>query len=360
MSAAQFEARARQLLPDYATAYFGATAGSGVSDAESTADWSAVRFRPYTLRDVSTLDTATTVLGTPVRTPVLIAPMAQQLAAHDEGEAAMARSAAATGTLLGVSTHAAVPFSAVAAGGAPWWFQVYVTRDRHLTELLVKRAVANGAAALILTVDMVALLPAAVNPRSWADVPGRARMTNLTPAELAAAGSEGTAIDPTVTFEIIRWLHQLSSLPVVVKGILRADDALRCVEAGAAGIVVSSHGGRRLGPSITPARALPEIAAAVSDSVELYADSGLRTGEHIAAALALGARAVFLGRPLLWALAAAGSEGVKAVLDELTVELELVMTQLGVARVSELTSDVLETPTQPVQRSAIHQPPAFG
>ncbi len=345
MSAAQFEARARQLLPDYASAYFAATAGSGVSDAESTADWSAVRFRPYTLRDVSAIDTATTVLGTPVRTPILIAPMAQQLAAHEEGEAAMARSAAATGTILGVSTNTAVPFSAVAAEGAPWWFQVYVTRDRHLTELLVERAVDNGATALILTVDMVALLPAAVNPRSWADVPGRARMSNLTPAELAAAGPEGTAIDPTVTFEIISWLRQLSSLPVVVKGVLRADDAMRCVDAGASGIVVSGHGGRRLGPSITSARALPEIATAVGDSVEIYADSGLRTGEHIAAALAFGARAVFLGRPLLWALAAAGSEGVKTVLDELTTELELVMTQLGVSRVAELTPDVLDTTT---------------
>ena len=360
MSAAQFEARARQLLPEYASAYFAATAGSGVSDAESTADWSAVRFRPYTLRDVSALDTGTTVLGTPVRTPVLIAPMAQQVAAHEEGEAAMARAAAAAGTILGVSTNAAVPFSAVAAEGAPWWFQVYVTRDRHLTELLVERAVGNGATALILTVDMVALLPAAVNPRNWADVPGRARMTNLTPAELAAAGAAGTAIDPTVTFEVIGWLSQLSPLPVVVKGILRTDDALRCVDAGAAGIVVSGHGGRRLGPSITPARALPEIAAAVGDSLELYADSGLRTGEHVAAALALGARAVFLGRPLLWALAAAGSEGVTAVLDELTAELALVLTQLGVPRASELTSDVLEMPTQPGQRSAIHPPPVIG
>jgi 4-hydroxymandelate oxidase len=350
MSAAQYEARARQLLPDYATAYFGATAGSGVSDAEGTADWSAVRFRPYTLRDVSTIDTATTVLGTPVRTPVLIAPMAQQLAAHDEGEAAMARSAAAMGTLLGVSTHAAVPFSAVAAEGAPWWFQVYVTHDRHLTELLVERAVGNGATALILTVDMVALLPAAVNPRSWADVPGRARMTNLTTAELAAAGSAGTAIDPTITFEIIDWLRQLSDLPIIVKGVLRADDAMRCVDAGADGIVVSSHGGRRLGPSITSARALADIAAAVGDKVEIYADSGIRTGEHIAAALALGARAVFLGRPLLWALAAAGPEGVKAVLDELTTELALVMTQLGVSRLAELTPDVLETTTPPFGR----------
>jgi 4-hydroxymandelate oxidase len=181
-------------------------------------------------------------------------------------------------------------------------------------------------------------------------VPGRARMTNLTTAELAAAGSAGTAIDPTITFEIIDWLRQLSDLPIIVKGVLRADDAMRCVDAGADGIVVSSHGGRRLGPSITSARALADIAAAVGDKVEIYADSGIRTGEHIAAALALGARAVFLGRPLLWALAAAGPEGVKAVLDELTTELALVMTQLGVSRLAELTPDVLETTTPPFGR----------
>jgi 4-hydroxymandelate oxidase len=341
MGATDFEASAEKLLPDYVRAYFRATAGSGVGDAEGMADWSAIRFRPYALRDVSIIDTATSVLGKPVQTPVLIAPMAQQLAAHNEGEVAMARAAAAIGTLIGVSNHAAVPFASVAGEGAPWWFQVYVARDRHLTELLVQRAVEHGASALILTVDMMALLPAAVNPRSWAEVPGKARMTNLTPEELAAAGPEGIATDTSIGFETIGWLRELSGLPVVVKGVLRGDDARCCVDSGAAGIVVSTHGGRRLGPSISSARALPEVVAAVDGQVEIYADSGLRTGEHIAAALAMGARAVFLGRPLLWALAVEGSDGVRTVLTELTAELKLVMMQLGVPNLNSLTSDLL-------------------
>jgi 4-hydroxymandelate oxidase len=344
MSAADFEVRAQELLPDYVWAYFRATAGSGVGDAEATADWSAVRFRPYALRDVSKILTTTSVLGTPVQTPILIAPMAQQVAAHSEAEVAMARAAAAIGTLLGVSNHAAVPFASIAAEGAPWWFQVYVARDRHLTELLVQRAVEHGASALVLTVDMMALLPAAVNPRSWAEVPAKARMTNLTPAELAAAGPEGIATDTSIGFETIGWLRELSGLPVVVKGVLRGDDARCCVDAGAAGIVVSTHGGRRLGPSISSARALPEVVDAVDGRAEIYADSGVRTGEHIAAALAMGARAVFVGRPLIWALAADGSDGVRTVLTELTAEIALVMMQLGVSNLDALTSDLLGSP----------------
>ncbi len=169
-----FEVRAKELLPDYVRSYYSATAG-GASDAEGVADWSAIRFRPYVLRDVSSIDTTTSVLGTPVRTPILIAPMAQQAAAHPDGEAAMARAAAAEGGLLGVSTNAAVPFASVAAEGAPWWFQVYVARDRHLTELLVKRAVQHGAAALVLTVDMATLFRGSMNPRNWAEGPGKAR-----------------------------------------------------------------------------------------------------------------------------------------------------------------------------------------
>jgi 4-hydroxymandelate oxidase len=337
---ADFEATARGLLPAYALSYFDAIAGSGVSSAEGIADWSAVRFRPYVLRDVSTIDTSTTVLGTPLRTPVMIAPMAHQRAANPAGEIAMARAAAATGSLLGVSTNTAVPFTALAAEKAPWWYQVYVTRDRSLTELLVSRAVAAGARALLLTVDMMALLPPSVNPRDWPDIPARARMTNLTPDELAATGPDATELDASIGFDTIGWLHELSGLPVLVKGVLRADDAERCVDAGAAGIVVSTHGGRRLGPSISSARALAEVVAAVPKT-EVYVDSGIRTAEHVAAALALGARGVFIGRPALWALAADGAAGVSQLLTAMTADLALVMRQLGVMQISDLTPDLI-------------------
>jgi 4-hydroxymandelate oxidase len=345
-----FEERARALLPPHISAYYGAAAGSGGGSAEGIADWSAVRFRPRALRDLREIDTSTTVLGTPVRTPVLLAPMAQQRAAHDEGEVVMGRAVAAAGSLLGVSTNVAVPYAEIAATGAPWWFQVYVMRDRGLTELLVRRAVEHGARALLLTVDMVALLPADVNPRGWPEGPAKSRLTNLTPAELAAAGPTAVEMDPGIDFSTIGWLREISGLPVLVKGVLRADDAARSVESGAAGVVVSTHGGRRLGASVTTARALPEVVAAVDGAAEVYVDSGIRSAEHVAAALAMGARAVFVGRPALWALAAEGEQGVRAVLDGLTGDLRTVLTQLGAPRLADLTPDLLApllSPTRP-------------
>lgn len=336
-----YEEQARGLLPPHVSAYYGAAAGSGGGSAEGIADWSAVRFRPRALQDLRSLDTATTVLGIPVATPVLVAPMAQQLGAHPEGEAVMARAAAATGSLLGVSTNVAVPFSTIAAAGAPWWFQVYVMRDHGLTELLVRRAVEHGARALLLTVDMVALLPASVNPRQWPEGPAKSRLTNLTAAELAAAGPGAVDMDAGISLATIGWLREVSGLPVLVKGVLRGDDAAACLDAGAAGVVVSTHGGRRLGPSVSAARALPEVVEAVGDAGEVYADSGIRSAEHVAAALALGARAVFVGRPALWALAADGETGVRAVLDGMTGELRQVMTQLGAPSLDRLTRDLV-------------------
>jgi 4-hydroxymandelate oxidase len=329
------------VLAPHVGAYYATGAGSGDSVGEGIADWAAVRFRPRILTDIASSDTATTVLGTAVRTPILVAPMAQQLGAHPEGEAAMGRAVAVSGSLLGVSTFTAVPFAAIAATGAPWWLQVYVVRDHGLTELIVRRAVEHGARALLLTVDMTVLLPASVNPRDWPEGAAKTRHGNLTVEELAAAGVRGLEMDPSLDMSTIGWLRELSGLPVLVKGVLRADDARRCLDGGAAGVVVSTHGGRRLGPSISSARALPEVVRAVGSDGEVYVDSGLRAPEHVAAALAMGARAVFLGRPALWALAAEGSAGVEAVLTGLTDGLRRVMAQLGVGRLPDLAGDLI-------------------
>ena len=189
-------------------------------------------------------------------------------------------------------------FAARAGTGAPWWFQVYVTGDHALTEKLLERAVAHGARALLLTVDMAAPLPASVNPRYWPESPARVSLGNLTPDEQTAAGPAGLAGDPSINLDTISWLRDLSGLPVIVKGVLRADDARRCVDGGAAGVVVSTHGGRR-GATISTARALPEIVAAIGGQAEVYADSGVRTAQHVAAAIAMGARATLVGRPVL-------------------------------------------------------------
>ena len=325
------------MLPPHVSAYYAAPASSEVDLDEGTVEWSAIRFRPRVLRDLAPLTLSTSVLGTPVRTPVLVAPMAHQVGAHPDGEAAMGRAVAASGSLLGVSTNTAVPFAAIAHTHAPWWFQVYVTRDHALTERLVARAVEHGARALLLTVDMAAGLPPSVNPRYWPDSPA---LGNLTPDEQAAAGPAGFGGDPSINLETINWLSAMSGLPVIVKGVLRADDARRCVDAGAAGLVVSTHGGRR-GSTITSARALPEIVVAVDSQAEIYADSGIRSGVHVAAAIAMGARAVFVGRPVLWALAAGGEEGVQQVIKALTDDLAYVMVQLGAASIAELTPDLV-------------------
>ncbi|MBC3762326.1 alpha-hydroxy acid oxidase [Quadrisphaera oryzae] len=339
----QLEAEARAGLPAHVAGYVAATAGAGQCHAEGLRDWAAARLVPRVLQGVSRTDeqlAATTVLGTPLRTPVLLAPMAQQVAAHPRGEAEAARAVAAAGSLLGVSTNTAVPFDAVAQAGAPWWYQVYVLRDRSLTGLLVDRAAAAGASALVLTVDTTALTqvdPAAasIEPTAWPPGPGRERLTALTGADLADrdAGAATPALD--VDLATIGWLAERTGLPVVVKGVLHPDDARACAQAGAAGVVVSTHGGRRLGESVTSAAALPGVVAAVRSvdpAVEVYADSGVRSGAAVAWALAQGARAVFVGRPAWWGLAARGADGVAAVLDALTAELVTTLRQCGDVR----------------------------
>lgn len=289
------------------------------------------------LRDTSRLSLATTVLGTPVASPVLVAPMAQQRAAHPDGEVATARAVRRRGTLLGVSTNTGVPFADIAAVGAPWWFQVYVMDDRALTADLVQRAAAEGASALVLTVDTPGVDPRRpqLEPRTWPERYGM--QANLR----RDVGGNLFAATRALSLDDIGWLADLTGLPVVVKGVLRADDAVTCVDAGAAGVVVSTHGGRCLTQSITAADALPSVAAAVGDRAEVYADSGLRTPEHVAAALCLGARAVFLGRPVLWALATGGDARVEELLAGFDTQLERVLRSLGASSLDGLGPDLV-------------------
>ncbi|NAZ86291.1 alpha-hydroxy acid oxidase [Kineococcus indalonis] len=335
--------RADEQLPDYVAAYFSTSAGYGQCQREGLQAWDALRLRPSVLRDTSAVSTATTVLGTPVAFPVLVAPMAQQVAARPQGEVLTARAAAAAGTLLGVSTNTGVAFADVAAAGAPWWYQVYVMQDRSLTQRLVERAAAAGAGALVLTVDTTALAPAlpSVEPTDWPETYRKARVVNLTDAEREAAGPHAMRSAEDLTPDVIGWLRELTGLPVAVKGVLTARDARRCVDAGADAVIVSTHGGRRLGTSVTSVRALPEVVAEVGGEVEVHVDSGVREGHHVVAALAMGARAVHVGRPVMWGLAADGQAGVAAVLERLRADTVTTLRQLGVPGVAQLhPSDV--------------------
>lgn len=346
--AAELQRRARKILPRQLYDYY--AGGSGRERTLRAADkaWRRVWFAPRVLRDVSAAGTATRLLGTPVATPLCAAPAGYQGLAHPGGEVAAAAGAARAGALYVLSTRSTRRIEDVAQSVAghhgTWWFQVYVMRDRSLTEGLVRRAAAAGAKALVLTGDTPAV------GRKRRDSDGLATdedfLVNLGPlADLRAA--EQTA---DVTFADIRWLGEVSGgLPVVVKGVLRADDAAACREHGAAGVIVSNHGGRQLDGALPSALALPAVAAALAREgtpgpgaaspveagdgrapVEIYADGGIRAGEDALAALALGASAVFLGRPVLWALACGGSDGVASLLDGLTDDLRHAMTLAGV------------------------------
>ena len=331
------EAEAAKVLPEHVLGYFRGPTGAYGVPTESER-WSQVRFRPHVLRDTSALSLATTVLGTPVSSPVLVAPMAQQRAAHPDGEVATARAVRARGTLLGVSTNTGVRFGDVGAVGAPWWFQVYVMDDREATADVVRQAAHDGASAVVLTVDTPGVDPRRPQhePRSWPDRYGM--QVNLPGGDTGQNVFRGTR---NLSVDDIGWLADLTGLPVVVKGVLRGDDAERCVDAGAAGVVVSTHGGRCLNQSVRSVDALPEVAAAVGDRAEVYVDSGIRTPEHVAAALCLGARAVFVGRPVLWALATGGSERVEQLLAGIDTHLERALRSLGVNSLDELGPDLV-------------------
>jgi 4-hydroxymandelate oxidase len=331
------------LLPSHVREYFSATASEAEVAAAALAEWDAVRYRPRAFLADRSLDLATTVLGTPVASPILVAPMAQQVAADPAGERAVADAVVGLGTLLAVSTNNAIPFPVIRDAGAPWWFQVYLLPDRGLTRLLVERAVAAGARALVFTVDTTKLLltDPGVDPEFWPAGPERARLSNLTDEERSRLSGASNDYAPPSLGDIA-WLREISGgLPIVVKGILRADDAVAAVEAGASAVLVSTHGGRRIGASITSLAALPEVVAAVGDRVEVYLDSGIRSGAHVFTALALGARAVFVGRPVMWGLATGGTAGVRTVLERLTGELLLTLDQSGAAGIHALTPDLV-------------------
>ncbi len=338
----------RQLRPEVAE-HFDQGAGAGLTVGEAAAAWDRYRLRPRVLRDVSRISTAATVLGHQLATPVLVAPTAMQRAAHADGEVATARAAAAAGSLMAVSTNSGSTFAEIGASGAPWWLQVYVLRDRGLTRAILDRAVEAGASALVLTVDTpVVGRKRTAGKTIWEVVPEDYLLANVEDATVPADGLDKA---DDLTPDVIGWLRDASGLPVVVKGVLRADDARAAVSAGASAVQVSNHGGRQLDLAVSTAEALPEIATALAGSgAEVYVDGGIRRAEHVLAALALGANGVFIGRPVLWALAAGGafaqggSDGVLALLNDFTDELGHVMMLAGTRSISEITADLVQLP----------------
>ncbi len=287
-----------------------------MSAAEAQAAWGRLRFVPRVLNDVSTVEVSTTLLGAPVSSPFALAPTTLQRAAHPDGELAMAAAATRTGTLLVVSSNAGTPFEAIGGTGATWWLQMYVTAERALTEPVVDRAVVAGARAVVLTVDTPVVGSKRAGDRSvWDAVDPSWLRVNFPERDRGSAKARD--LGP----RDIGWLAERAQVPVVVKGVLHPEDARRCIDAGAAAVWVSNHGGRQLDRSLTTAEALPGVADSVHGDVEVYVDGGVRRGSDALAAGALGARAVLLGRPALYALAHDGADGVARLLEELRSEL---------------------------------------
>ncbi len=312
---------------------------------EAVAAWRRHRLRPRVLRDVSRVETGLTLLGTKLSDPILVAPTAFHVITHEGAEVEMARGVQHAGGLMVVATRSTSPLEEIAAAlQAPWWFQVYVVRERRITMALVQRAAALGAAALVLTGDTPYLSRrrhgASMPPLTTEEYLGNFAAHLEPDAELGVA----TAQDPSITFDMISELREVSGLPVLVKGVLRGDDAAAAIAAGAAGVIVSNHGGRQLDRAVASAVALPEVVAAVGGRGEVLVDGGIRSGIDVLVALALGARAVLVGRPLCWALAAGGARQVALVLGAFRSELTEAMALAGTASLSEVDGSLLSRP----------------
>lgn len=332
LNAAGYERRAAALLDAGVFDWFAGGAGDEQTLRGNTAAFRRFRLRPRVLVDVGRVTPATTVLGHELALPVLVAPVAFHRLVHPEGELAMARGAAAAGTVMCVSTMATSSFAdiAAAAPGAARWVQVYHFTDRERTRTLIDSARAAGASAIVLTVD------APVRGRRERELGAGLRLPEIRRVPNVAAAMAGTGargleelISRTLTWRDLEWLIVESGLPVLLKGILTREDAALACEAGVAGVIVSNHGGRQLDGVDAGIEALGEVVEAVAGRAEVLVDGGVRRGADVVVALALGARAVLVGRPLVWALAVGGEDGVAHLLGLLREEVATALTLLG-------------------------------
>jgi isopentenyl diphosphate isomerase/L-lactate dehydrogenase-like FMN-dependent dehydrogenase len=331
-----YERLAEQRLDDASFGYFAGGAGDEHAVRANVEAFDGWRLRPRVLVDVGAVTTATTVLRTELAMPIIAAPVAYQRMAHPEGELAVARGAAAAGTLMCLSSFAtSTPADVGAAAEGARWFQLYWHPDREVTKEMLAQAREAGFAAVVLTVDLPVLGPRERDLRTGFTLHSDYRMevyaSALGDLGVITPAIAATLVDPRVTWRDLEWLHEHAGLPVIAKGILTAEDAVLAAEHGCDAVVVSNHGGRQLDRAVASLDALPEVAEAVGDRVEVLVDGGIRRGTDVAIALALGARAVLVGRPVIWGLAVRGADGVEHVFQLLRDELLLALALLGCA-----------------------------
>lgn len=326
------EHEAELALPAAVFRYFRQGARQGLTAAEAGAAWREFRFAPHVLRDVSRVDTGVEVLGHRLEAPIAVAPTTLQRAAHPDGELAMAAATAEAGSLMVVSSNAGTKFEEIGRTGVRWWLQAYLPQDRGLAAELLGSAVEAGASAVVLTLDTpVVGVKYDDGPSVWDEVDESMLRVNF-PAGLDTEPGAAKATD--LGTDDIAWLAEQTGLPVVVKGVLRPDDARRCALAGAAAVWVSNHGGRQLDRVQPTAHCLSSVVSALDGQTEVYVDGGIRDGIDVLIALALGARCAVLGRLPLWALVQ-GQDGVLRMHQELVAQLADAMRLAGITRVAD-------------------------
>lgn len=351
---ADFELLARERLTPLAWDYYAGGAEDEYTVSDNCTAFRRIKLRPRVLMDVAERNLATEVLGQRISLPVLLAPTSHQRLAHPDAEQATARAAARAGTLavLGTGNHYAVEEAAQA--DEPFWFQMYCYENRELTERIIRRAEAVGCRALVITVDATFAPRRERHLRTTFALPPEVELRNLLGVglqdHLLQTENGGmpaflNSLKPLLlTWDEIDWMRSITETPIVLKGIMTAEDAVLAVEHGVDGIIVSNHGGRQVDGTLATIEALPEIVASVSGRIEILLDGGIRRGTDVLKALALGAKAVLIGRPYLWGLAVAGEAGVVQVIDVLRAEMVAAMGQLGLADVQQISPSLVSMP----------------
>jgi 4-hydroxymandelate oxidase len=346
-----FEEIAKATLPKSDYDYYASGSGDEITLRSNRLAFDKMELLPRVLIDVSQRNTTTTVLSTPIAAPILIAPTAFQRLAHTDGEIGTARAAEKANTIMTVSTLSNTTLEDVAnATNAALWFQLYIHKDRELTHSLIKRAENAGYKAICITVDTPLLGRRERDVRNQFGLPDhldianvKARLESSQENASALAIYAGELLDQAITWKDIDWVGSITSLPILLKGIHHPQDALLAIEHGAKGIIVSNHGARQLDTVPATIDMLPAISSAINGQIEVLLDGGVRRGTDVLKALALGANAILIGRPILWGLAIDGEKGVLTVLQMLREELDLAMALSGVTSIDSISEDLLIT-----------------
>ncbi|KAJ7515315.1 hypothetical protein O6H91_22G010400 [Diphasiastrum complanatum] len=343
----EYEALAKEKLPKMAFDYYSSGAEDQWTLQQNRNAFQNIRFRPRILVDVSNVDISTTVLGLKISMPIMVAPAAMQKMAHPEGELATARAAAAAGTVMTLSSLATSSIEEVAATGPGiHFFQLYVFKDRNIVAQLVHRAECAGFKAIAVTADTPRLGRREADIKNRFVLPPHLTLKNFEGLDLGKmektndsglASYISSQIDRSLSWKDIRWLQTITKLPILVKGVLTAEDAKLCVEVGAAGVIVSNHGARQLDFVPATISALEEVVTAIQGRIPVFMDGGVRRGTDVLKALALGAAGIFVGRPVVYGLATDGEAGVRNVLQLLRDEFELAMSLAGCTKLSEIS-----------------------